>query len=74
LRVLQRARDAGLASALYGAGEFFRRFAGQAERYLRAVASRAPPKDREEGALRQRLEDALEVTRTVRPRGQLLVS
>ena len=68
-RVLARARDVGLAAALYEAGEYFRGFVKHAEKDLKTMADKAPPEDREEDDLRRRLEAALEAARTVAAAG-----
>ena len=68
-RVLARARDVGLAAALYEAGEYLRGFAKQAEKDLKTMADKAPPEDREEDDLRRRLEAALEAARAVAAAG-----
>jgi hypothetical protein len=42
-RVLAKARDVGLPSALYGAGEYFRSFSKTTERDLKTMMEKAPP-------------------------------
>jgi hypothetical protein len=68
-RVLERARDVGLPHALYGAGEYFRGFVKNAERDLRTMMEKAPPEEREEDEMRQKLEAALDAALAVAAAG-----
>jgi len=68
-RVLARAREAGLPNALYDAGEYFRSFSKTAERDLKTMMEKAPPEDREEDEVRQRLEAALDAAAAVAAAG-----
>jgi hypothetical protein len=68
-RVLERAKEVGLPHALYGAGEYFRSFAKTAERDLKTMLDKAPPEEKEEDELRQRLEAALDAAAAVAAAG-----
>jgi hypothetical protein len=68
-RILAKARDAGLPSVLYGAGEYFRSFSRAAERDLKTMMEKAPPETREEDELRQKLEAALDAAAAVAAAG-----
>jgi hypothetical protein len=68
-RILAKARDADLPSALYGAGEYFRSFSKTAERDLKRMIEKAPPEDKEEDELRQKLEAALDAATAVAAAG-----
>jgi hypothetical protein len=69
MRILAKARDAGLPNALYDAGEYFRSFSKAAERDLKTMMEKAPPGDKEEDELRQRLEAALDAATAVAATG-----
>jgi hypothetical protein len=69
MRILAKARDAGLPGALYGAGEYFRSFSRAAERDLKTMMEKAPPETREEEELRQKLEAALDAAAAVAAAG-----
>jgi hypothetical protein len=69
MRILAKARDAGLPSALYDAGEYFRSFSRAAERDLKTMMDKAPPEDREEDEVRQKLEAALDAATAVAAAG-----
>jgi hypothetical protein len=69
MRILAKARDAGLPGALYGAGEYFRSFSRAAERDLKTMMEKAPPETREEEELRQKLEAALDAATAVAAAG-----
>ena len=68
-RILERAKEVGLPHALYGAGEYFRSFAKTAERDLKTMMDKAPPEEREEDELRQKLEAALDAAAAVAAAG-----
>jgi hypothetical protein len=68
-KVLERAKEVGLPHALYGAGEYFRSFAKTAERDLKTMGEKAPPEEREEDELRQKLEAALDAAMAVAAAG-----
>jgi len=68
-RILERAKEVGLPHALYGAGEYFRSFAKAAERDLKVMMEKAPPEEREEDELRQKLETALDAAAAVAAAG-----
>ncbi|MFZ8840988.1 MAG: hypothetical protein ACO2PM_19135, partial [Pyrobaculum sp.] len=68
-RILERARDVGLPHALYGAGEYFRGFVRTAERDLKTVLEKAPPEEKEEDELRQKIEAALDAALAVAAAG-----
>jgi len=68
-RILARAREVGLPRALYDAGEYLRGFAKAAERDLKTMLDKAPPEDKEEEELRQRLETALDAAMAVAAAG-----
>jgi hypothetical protein len=69
MRILAKARDAGLPNALYDAGEYFRSFSRAAERDLKTMMEKAPPEDKEEDELRQKLEAALDAATAVAAAG-----
>jgi hypothetical protein len=69
MRILAKARDAGLPGALYSAGEYFRSFSRAAERDLKTMMEKAPPETREEEELRQKLEAALDAATAVAAAG-----
>jgi hypothetical protein len=68
-RVLEKAKEVGLPHALYSAGEYFRSFTKTAERDLKTMMDKAPPEEREEDELRQKLEAALDVATAVAAAG-----
>jgi len=68
-RILAKARDVGLPKALYDAGEYFRSFSKSAERDLKTMMDKAPPEEREEDELRQKLEAALDAAMAVAAAG-----
>jgi hypothetical protein len=68
-RILAKARDAGLPNALYGAGEYFRSISKAAERDLKTMMDKAPPEDKEEEELRQKLGAALDAAAAVAAAG-----
>ncbi len=68
-RILERAKEVGLPYALYGAGEYFRSFAKTAERDFKTMLNKAPPEEREEDELRQKLEAALDAAAAVAAAG-----
>jgi hypothetical protein len=69
MRILAKARDAGLPGALYAAGEYFRSFSRAAERDLKTMMEKAPLEDKEEDELRQKLEAALDAATAVAAAG-----
>jgi hypothetical protein len=69
MRILAKAREAGLPNALYDAGEYFRSFSRAAERDLKTMIEKAPPEDKEEEELRQKLEAALDAATAVAAAG-----